>query len=92
MAYMPASVAHELRKHSEKYPAVEVELPWGLPGTPTVKVLLLLTTRFGNAVAVNTYNTYVRKPRWLASGSSHRSRRERSRGSGRLRTATAFMC
>ncbi|MFI9229934.1 hypothetical protein [Streptomyces rimosus] len=92
MADMPASVAHELRKHSEKYPAAEVELPWGEAGKPTVKVLLLLTTGFGNAVAVNTYNTYVWKPRWLASGSSRRGRRGRSRGSGRLRTATAFMC
>ncbi|MEU6964364.1 tyrosine-type recombinase/integrase [Streptomyces chrestomyceticus] len=62
VADMPVSVACELREHSEKYPAVEVELPWGEPGKPTRTVLLLLTTRFGNAVAVNTYNTYIWKP------------------------------
>ncbi|MFH8347309.1 tyrosine-type recombinase/integrase [Streptomyces sp. NPDC018045] len=61
VADMPVSVARELREHSEKYPAVEVELPRGEPGKPTRKVLLL-TTRFGNAVAVNTYNTYIWKP------------------------------
>ncbi len=92
VADMPSSVACELREHSRKYPAVEVELPWGEPGKPTRTVSLLLTTRFGNAIAVNTYNTYVWKPALARVGSSLRGLRVRSRGSGRLRTGTAFMC
>lgn len=29
---MPASVAEELKRHTETFPPVEVELPWGRPG------------------------------------------------------------
>lgn len=61
---MPASVAAELKQHIKSYPPVEVELPWGEPGadSPRKKYPLLLTTRFGNAVAANTWNTYTWKP------------------------------
>ncbi|MEU8678140.1 site-specific integrase [Streptomyces sp. NPDC048560] len=59
---MPESVAGELKAHSEKYPASEVVLPWGEPGKPEKKFSLLLTTSRGNAIAVNTYNTYMWKP------------------------------
>ncbi|WP_406181053.1 integrase [Streptomyces sp. NBC_01006] len=45
-----------------QHAAVEVGLPSGEPGKPPKKFSLLLTTRFGNAIAVNTFNTYVWKP------------------------------
>ncbi|MEW2386758.1 site-specific integrase [Streptomyces venezuelae] len=65
---MPPSVADELRRHVEVFPPVEVELPWGkLEGQPR-KFSLLLTTRFGNAVAVNTWNTYTWKPALAKTG------------------------
>jgi integrase len=61
---MPSSVAEELKCHAEAFPPVEVELPWAKPDAdgPRRKFSLLLTTRFGNAVAVNTWNTYTWKP------------------------------
>ncbi|MFF4870990.1 site-specific integrase [Streptomyces sp. NBC_00853] len=65
---MPRSVAEELRRHVEAYPPVVVELPWGRPDGDMKKVTLLLTTRFGNAVAVNTWNTYTWKPALAKAG------------------------
>ncbi|MFD4316346.1 tyrosine-type recombinase/integrase [Streptomyces sp. NPDC058548] len=65
---MPRSVAEELRRHAEAYPPVVVELPWGRPDGDMKKVTLLLTTRFGNAVAVNTWNTYTWKPALAKAG------------------------
>ncbi|MFP8887713.1 tyrosine-type recombinase/integrase [Streptomyces mangrovi] len=67
---MPGSVAEELKRHIEAFPPVEVELPWGRPGEdrPRRKFSLLLTTRFGNAVAVNTWNTYTWKPALAKAG------------------------
>ncbi|WP_406368651.1 tyrosine-type recombinase/integrase [Streptomyces sp. NBC_01546] len=65
---MPRSVAEELRRHVEAYPPVVVELPWGRPDGDMKKVALLLTTRFGNAVAVNTWNTYTWKPALAKAG------------------------
>lgn len=61
---MPPSVAEELKRHVRDFPPAAVELPWGRPGEdrPTEKFSLLLTTRFGNAIAVNTWNTYTWKP------------------------------
>ncbi|MFE1895069.1 tyrosine-type recombinase/integrase [Streptomyces yangpuensis] len=65
---MPRSVAEELRRHVQGYPPVVVELPWGRPDGDMRKVTLLLTTRFGNAVAVNTWNTYTWKPALAKAG------------------------
>lgn len=67
---MPRSVADELKRHIEAFPPVEVELPWGRPGEdrPRRRCLLLLTTRFGNAVAVNTWNTNTWKPALAKAG------------------------
>jgi hypothetical protein len=61
---MPSSAAEELKRHVEAFPPVEVELPWGRPEADKQrkKFSLLLTTRFGNAVAVSTWNTYTWKP------------------------------
>ncbi|MFI5794405.1 DUF2199 domain-containing protein [Streptomyces sp. NPDC051677] len=52
-------VIDELKRHVEAFPPVEVELPWGRPEVDGQrrKFSLLLSTRFGNAVAVNTWNT-----------------------------------
>ncbi len=67
---MPPAVAEELKRHAEAFPSLEVELPWEAPGPdrPTRKVSLLLTTRMGNAVSVNTWNTYTWKPALAAVG------------------------
>ncbi|GGX49570.1 tyrosine-type recombinase/integrase [Streptomyces noursei] len=67
---MPSSVAEELKRHVAAFPPVEVELAWGKPEADGQrrKVSLLLTTRFGNAVAVNTWNTYTWKPALAKAG------------------------
>ncbi|MET9507801.1 tyrosine-type recombinase/integrase [Streptomyces flavidovirens] len=67
---MPSSVAEELKRHGKEFPPVEVELPWEKPGPgrPTRKFSLELTTRFSNAIAVNTWNTYTWKPALAAAG------------------------
>ncbi|MEE1765358.1 site-specific integrase [Streptomyces sp. SP18BB07] len=65
---MPSSVAEELKRHVAAFPPVEVELPWGKPGGQGKKFSLLLTTRFGNAIAVNTWNTYTWKPALAEAG------------------------
>lgn len=54
--------------HVEAFPPVEVELPWGKPEGQGRKFSLLLTTRLGNAVAVNTWNTYTWKPALAEAG------------------------
>ncbi|MET8563847.1 transposase [Streptomyces flaveolus] len=67
---MPSSVAEELKRHVEAFPPVEVELPWGKPEADGQrrKFFLLLTTRFGNAVAVTTWNAYTWKPALAKAG------------------------
>ncbi|MFE9308206.1 tyrosine-type recombinase/integrase [Streptomyces sp. NPDC006706] len=67
---MPSSVAEELKRHIGAFPPLEVELPWGKPEADRHrrKFPLLLTTRFGNAVAVNTWNTYTWKPALAKAG------------------------
>jgi integrase len=67
---MPPSVAQELKRHVKAFPPVEVELPWEKPGAdrPRKRFSLVLTTRFGNAVAVNTWNTYSWKPALAKAG------------------------
>ncbi|MBQ1098029.1 site-specific integrase [Streptomyces sp. b94] len=67
---MPSSVAEELKGHVEAFPPVEVELPWGKPEADGQRrrFSLLLTTRFGNAIAVNTWNTYTWKPALAKAG------------------------
>ncbi|WP_369266481.1 tyrosine-type recombinase/integrase [Streptomyces harbinensis] len=67
---MPGSVAAEVGWHIEAYPPIEVELPWGEPGPdrPRRTHSLLLTTRFGNPIAVNTWNTYTWKPALAKAG------------------------
>ncbi|WP_326809300.1 MULTISPECIES: tyrosine-type recombinase/integrase [unclassified Streptomyces] len=69
-ADLPASVAVELKQHIERFPPVEVELPWGDTGAdrPRKRFALLLTTRYGNAIAVNTWNTYTWKPALAKAG------------------------
>ncbi|MFJ2832292.1 hypothetical protein ACIPC1_32835 [Streptomyces sp. NPDC087263] len=65
---VPSSVADEPKRHVEAFPPVEVELPWGKPEGPGRKLSLVLTTRFGNAVAVNTWNTHTWKPALAEAG------------------------
>ncbi|MEU0133307.1 tyrosine-type recombinase/integrase [Streptomyces sp. NPDC006296] len=47
---------------------MEAELPWVKPEGGRKKFSLLLTTRLGNAVAVNTWNTYTWKPALAKAG------------------------
>ncbi|MFF0728391.1 tyrosine-type recombinase/integrase [Streptomyces sp. NPDC004134] len=67
---MPSSVAEELQRHAEVFSPVEVELPWEKPGAdrPRRTSSLLLSTRFGNAVTANTWNTYTWKPALAKAG------------------------
>ncbi|MEU1144518.1 hypothetical protein ACFYO9_11520 [Streptomyces sp. NPDC005863] len=68
MSSIPPSVADELKRRVEAFPPVEVELPWGKPKGQPRKVSLLLTTRFGNPIAVNMSNTYSGKAALAKAG------------------------
>ncbi|MFV8127478.1 tyrosine-type recombinase/integrase [Streptomyces syringium] len=60
-----------LREHGEKYPPVQVTLPWHGPGNggrPTATVNLLITTHFGNRVHASTFNRKNLKPALAAAG------------------------
>ncbi|MEU1892059.1 tyrosine-type recombinase/integrase [Streptomyces pristinaespiralis] len=61
-------MAEELKRHIEAFLPVEVELARGKPEGERKKFSLLLTTRFGNAVAVNTGNTCTWKPALAQAG------------------------
>ncbi len=94
---MPSSVAEELKLHVEAFPPVEVELPRGKPQRQEKKFSLLLSTRFGNAVAVNTWNTYTWKP--AGQGRPHPAASRRSEAlavgggpEGRFPCAAAHLC
>lgn len=65
---MPSSVAEELKRHVEALPPVEVDLPWEKPEGQRRKYSLLLTTRFGNAIAVVAWNTNTWKPAPAVAG------------------------
>jgi len=65
---LPPSVAAEVKRHIEAFPPVEVELPWGKSEGESKEFSLLLTKRFGNAVAVNTWNTCTWKPALAKAG------------------------
>lgn len=67
---MPSSVAEELKRHVAAFPLMEAELPWGKPEADGQrrKYSLLLTTRFGDAIAVDTWNTYTWKPALAMAG------------------------
>ncbi|WP_030778091.1 tyrosine-type recombinase/integrase [Streptomyces sp. NRRL S-920] len=67
---MPESVAVELAAYFLRYPAVEVELPWGGPEEEREKQAfpLILTTTYGNALRANMFNDEVWKPALAAAG------------------------
>ncbi|WP_055551213.1 hypothetical protein [Streptomyces sp. NBRC 110028] len=60
----------ELGQHIERFPPVEVELPWRGPGEDAArkKFPLLLTSRYGDVVAVNAWNSYGWKPALAKAG------------------------
>ncbi len=66
----PPVVAEALKRHVAAFPPLEVELPWERPAATAQrrKYPLLLTTRYGNAIAVNTWNTYTWKPALAKAG------------------------
>ncbi|MGJ5879448.1 tyrosine-type recombinase/integrase [Streptomyces griseiscabiei] len=59
---MPSSVSQELKRYAEAFSPVRVELPWDKPEGRPRKYSLMLTTRFGNAIAVVGWNTNTWKP------------------------------
>ena len=59
---LPAAVAAAIRVHSEKYPPVEVTLPWGTPDGPLVTKALIFTGRSGDHVRVSYFNDFMWKP------------------------------
>lgn len=65
---MPSSVARELKRHAETFPSLEVELPWEKPEGRPRKYPLVLTTRYGNAIAVVGWNTNTWKPALAEAG------------------------
>ncbi|MCD9880430.1 hypothetical protein [Streptomyces guryensis] len=89
---MPPSVAEELKRHVESFPRVEVELPWGKPAGQGQKFSLLLMTRLGNPVAVNTWNTYTWKPTPAEPGLIPPRAEGAKPGSGRRPRRTASTC
>ncbi|WP_244943651.1 tyrosine-type recombinase/integrase [Streptomyces inhibens] len=91
-ADMPSSVAEELKRHVGMFSPVEVELPWEKPGPDRSrrKFSFLLTARFGNAVAVNTWNTYTWKPALAEAGIIPPRPRGRRSGGGRRRPKDGF--
>ena len=80
-----------MRAKSVRWPKAPVELLWGKPEADKQrrKFSLLLTARFGNAVAVNTYTW---KPAPAKAGIIPPRARGRRTGSGRRRRRTASAC
>ena len=65
---LPARVADALRAHREKFPPVDVTLPWLRPDGPPVTKRLLFTLRGGGAVRRTDFNTRAWKPALVAAG------------------------
>lgn len=63
-------MADELVKHARAYPGDKVELPWGGPesGRERKKFGLVLTTKYVNAIAANTWSTEIWKPALARAG------------------------
>jgi integrase len=60
-----------IREHEEKFPPVEVTLPWHGPGNgqrKTATVLLLATTWHGNRINPSVYNSKIMKPALAKAG------------------------
>lgn len=87
---MPSSAAEELKWHTETCPPLEVGLPWEKPEGQPRKYSLVLTTRFGNAIAVVGWNTDTWKPALAEAGVIPPRPWGRSLGSGRQRRGTVF--
>lgn len=65
---LPPRVADVLRQHSEKFPPVNVTLPWLRPDGPPVTKRLLFSLVGGGAVRRTDFNTRVWKPALAAAG------------------------
>lgn len=74
------------------FPPAAVELPWGRPEGREKKLPLLLTTRSGIAVAVNTWNTWTWKSALARAGVIPRGLGARNPGSGQHPRRTDSMC
>ncbi|MEU9858768.1 site-specific integrase [Streptomyces sp. NPDC047974] len=61
-------VGQALREHREKFPPVEVTLPWLRPGGPLVTKRLVFSLPGGGAVRRTDFNTRVWKPALVTAG------------------------
>jgi hypothetical protein len=89
----PSSVAEELKRHVEAFvPTAGGGASVGKPEVRGRKFSPLFTTRLGNAVAVNTGNTYTWKPAPAEAALIPPRAEERIPGRGRRPRRTASTC
>ncbi|MEU3819299.1 site-specific integrase [Streptomyces sp. NPDC030392] len=60
--------AEALRAHMERFPPVEVKLPWKTPDGPLVARQLVFTSTVGNAIWRSYFDDYVWKPALASAG------------------------
>ncbi|MFG2167459.1 tyrosine-type recombinase/integrase [Micromonospora chersina] len=65
---LPESVSRRLIEHAERYPPVDVTLPWGTSTGEPRTVTLYLTTPAGTALSRTGFNSGVWKPAIRATG------------------------
>jgi integrase len=65
---LPASVAAALREHIQRYPPIEVTLPWKEPNGPKVTASLLFYSRESKAMNRNYFNVFLWKPALVSAG------------------------
>ncbi|WP_255951001.1 tyrosine-type recombinase/integrase [Streptomyces odontomachi] len=65
---LPKEVGRVLAAHLERFPAVDVTLPWRTPDGPPVTKKLIFTNADGSALHRNAFNLSVWKPALVAAG------------------------
>jgi integrase len=65
---LPDSVAEVIARHLERFPAVDVALPWQEPAGELVSARLIVTSRERAALNRTYFNTYLWKPALQAAG------------------------
>jgi integrase len=62
------AVAAAFKAHMERFPPVEITLPWDRPDGEPVTKLLMLTAERGGAARRSDFNTYAWKPALVSAG------------------------
>ena len=65
---LPGEVARALKAHMERFPPVEISLPWLRPDGPPVTKRLVFSRTDGGAVRRSDFNVGVWKPALVAAG------------------------